>query len=129
MIWQLKTDPSGSYRTMRSPSGMSIDGEDLDLDSYRSVVNGNLFRKILGYKWQKIGFEFVMKSEEDCASFLRPMLDNNPLYIKIESPIMSSNGFVELTGYISKVHVDARQKKDMTGLAWTVSFNFIESER
>ena len=129
MIWQLKTSASGSYITMISPSALTIDGEDIDLDSYRSVVNGNTIRKILGYKWQKVGFTFTLKSEQDCANFLNPLLNHHPLYIKVISPIFSSNGYVELIGYISKVHVDARKNKNGTGIAWSVSFNFVESER
>ena len=129
MIWQLKTSASGSYQTMLAPSELSIDGEDIDLDSYRSVVSGNLIRTILGYKWQKISFLFVLKSEADCASFIRPLVDNYPLYIKVISPIMSSNGYVELIGYVSKLHVDARKNKDGSGIAWSVSFNFVEGER
>lgn len=129
MIWSLKTSASGNYQQMRSPTALSIDGEDLDLDSYRSVANGNLIRKILGFKWQKIGFEFVLKSEEDCAAFLRPILDNHPLYIKVVSPIMSKDGYAELVGCVSKVRIVARRASDGNGLAWTVSFNFTESQR
>lgn len=129
MIWAIKTSPNGTYQTMRSPSAMSIDGEDLDLDSYRSVATGNIIRQILGFKWQKLGFTFVMRSEEDVAAFLEPLRDTNPLYVKVQSPIMSVNGFVELVGYVSKIHIDARRNRDGSGLAWTVSFDFTEGER
>ena len=129
MIWQIKTSASGSYQTVPSPSALDIDGEDKDLDSYTSCVTGNTIRNILGYKWQKIGFQFTLKSEEDVAAFLAKFQNAHPLYIKCQSPIMSTDGFVELVGYISKIHVSARINKSGTGLAWTVSFNFVESER
>lgn len=129
MIWQLKRSALANYETMLSPSALSIDGEDIDLDSYRSVVNGNTIRQILGFKWQKIKFEFTLKSETDAAEFISKFANVHPLYIKVVSPIMSTNGYAELVGYISKIHVDARVNKNGTGLAWTVSFNFVESER
>ena len=37
------------------PSTYSIDWEDLDLDSYRSVINGDLNRNVLKRRWAKIG--------------------------------------------------------------------------
>lgn len=129
MIWQLKTSASGSYETVPSPSSLDIDGEDKDLDSYTSCVTGNTIRNILGYKWQKIAFGFTFKSEYDVAAFIQKFENTHPLYIKVQSPIMSTNGFVELVGYISKMHVSARIKKGGNGLAWTVNFNFVESER
>lgn len=129
MIWQLKKSSLDNYETMLSPSEMSIDGEDIDLDSYRSVVTGNTIRQILGFKWQKISFKFNLRSEEDAAEFIHKFENAHPLYIKIQSPIMSTNGYVELRGYISKIHVDARINKNGNGLAWSVSFNFVESER
>lgn len=77
----------------------------------------------------KIKFEFTLKSETDAAEFISKFANVHPLYIKVVSPIMSDNGYAELVGYISKIHVDARVNKNGTGLAWTVSFNFVESER
>ena len=129
MIWQMKNSQSASYETMISPSEMSIDGEDIDLDSYRSVVTGNTIRQILGFKWQKVSFKFVLTSEQDAAAFIHKFENVHPLYIKIVSPIMSSDGYAELVGCISKIHVDARVNKDASGVAWSVSFNFVESER
>jgi len=129
MIWQLKTSSSGTYQNMISPSGLSIDGEDKDLDSYTSPVTGNTIRTILGFKWQKIKFEFTLKSEEDAAAFIHKFENVHPVYIKVVSPIMSTNGYAELVGYISKINVSARINKSGDGLAWYVNFNFVESER
>ena len=45
---QTRNTASGDYTPLpKEPSSYSIDWEDLDLDSYRSVVNGNLNRNVL----------------------------------------------------------------------------------
>lgn len=38
---------SGTEYQLPDPSSYSIDWEDLDLDSYRSVINGDLNRNVL----------------------------------------------------------------------------------
>ena len=54
-IWQVYKN--NAWVDMPDPSKLTINSEDLDVDSYRSVVNGNLIRNKLG-TWITVGFEF-----------------------------------------------------------------------
>lgn len=130
MIWQLKID--GAFVDMPTPQAYSIDGEDLDLDSYRSVVNGNLIRNILGFKWQKAQFEFAFKYEDEAADLINKVANTYPLTIKCKSPILSTSGLVELTGYVSQIKCEYKSAilTDGTfGGGYVVSFNFVEGTR
>ena len=51
MLWQTKPSSSGTYATMKTPSSYELNADDLDGNSYRSVVTGNLNRTIIGKKW------------------------------------------------------------------------------
>lgn len=49
VILQYSADGT-TFTNLSAPASISGDAEDLDLDSYRSVVNGNIIRTIIGYK-------------------------------------------------------------------------------
>ena len=127
MEWYLKTTENGTYTQMPVPAKFSIDGEDLDLDSYRSIVNGNIQRNVLGFKWQKAEFEFAFKNETDAMSLVSTLQNTYPIYLKFSSPLMNNVGYVELTGYVSRIHAEyvAAWYED----GWVVSFNFVEGTR
>lgn len=127
MFWYIKTSTTGTYTEMPTPAKMAIDGEDLDLDSYRSILNGNIQRNILGFKWQKVQFEFAFKTESEAAELVRIISNTYPIYLKCKSPIFATNGETELIGYVSKIHADYTAAWVENG--WTVSFNFVEGTR
>ena len=52
--FDFSTNGTSWITNLPQPSSLSYDAEDLDSDSYRSVSNGNIIRKVIGYKWQKI---------------------------------------------------------------------------
>lgn len=130
MIWQVKIN--GEFVDMPTPQSYNIDGEDLDLDSYRSVVNGNLIRNILGFKWQKAQFEFAFKYETDAGDLISKVANTYPLVIKCKSPILATDGWVTLTGYVSQIKCEyqsAYQADGTFGGGYIVSFNFVEGTR
>ncbi len=129
MIWQLKYD--ANYIDMPSPSSFKIDGEDLDLNSYRSVVNGNLIRNILGFKWHKLYFEFSFMYREEAVDLLNKVSYTYPLEIRIKSPFVSTE-WKDLKGYVSKAPIEFKGcfLPDGTwGRGYVVGFNFIEAVR
>lgn len=127
MLWQAKTTAGGSYTTMKTPSSYKIDYEDLDSNSYRSITNGDLIRKRLTSKWFKGSFSFNYITEAEAEGILS-MINANPVYVKVKSPMFGSNGIAEFQAYVSKVSIEML-KNNNNGADWVnLSFNIIQSK-
>lgn len=126
MLWEAKVN--GSYQKMKTPSSYDIDWEDLDSNSYRSVVNGNLIRKRLSSKWFKGKFSYNYLEQDELETILR-VINQNPIYVKIKNPMFGSNGIAELICYCSKVSVKMIRNEE-TGAQWgSLSFNIIQQKK
>lgn len=109
------------------PSSLSVNGEDFDLDSGRSCVNGNITRRIIGYKWSAISFSWNFLTEAQASYLINTIRTANNVYIKTKSPLLSVNGIVTLCGYVSRYSADL--VKSAQGDGYSVSFNFVEGKR
>ena len=127
MLWKCKQNASDSYTDMPEPSEYTIDGEDVDTDTYRSPINHQIVRTNISYKWQKISMVFYFKTEAEAFSLIN-MINVYPLYCQFRTPIMSTaanNYWKDLIGYISKVNLEMYNKE----MGYKVSFNFVEGKR
>lgn len=130
MLWQCKNSLSGSYVDMKTPSSYKIDYEDIDSNSYRSIVNGNLIRKRLSSKWFKGSFSYSYITQQEAETIMR-MINAYPLYVKIKSPMFGSAGVVEFEAYVSKVSIEMlkNDKTNYENTQWVnLSFNIIQSK-
>lgn len=129
ILWQTKENLSDQYVTMKTPSSFSIDGNDLDSKSYRSIVNGNLNRPgILGKKWQTAKFAFNFLTEEELETIIN-VLNYWPIYVKFKSPIFSTNGLFEGECYCAKWNVSMQQNKE-SGATWnSLTFDLVQSKK
>lgn len=128
MLWQVKIN--GNYVDMKTPSSYKIDYEDLDSNSYRSIINGNLIRKRLTSKWFKGAFSFNYIEEAELETILSA-INQNPLQVKIKSPMFGTSGVIEIECYVSKVSVEMlRNNPDQINKSeWVnLSFNIIQSK-
>lgn len=128
MLWQVKIN--GNYVDMKTPSSYKIDYEDLDSNSYRSITNGNLIRKRLTSKWFKGAFSFNYIEEEELETILSA-INQNPLQVKIKSPMFGSSGVIEIECYVSKVSVEMLRNNpnQINKSEWVnLSFNIIQSK-
>lgn len=130
-VWYLKS--GSTYIELPEPQSYDIDGEDLDLDSYRSIITGDIVRNILGYKWQKLQVGFPFKTHEEAKALIDFIKNTYPLTINAFTPFAESeDGFMELKGYVSKVRCECkpyRVSPSSMELGWIVSFNFVEGIR
>lgn len=124
MLWQVKNG-AGSYVDMKTPSSYKIDYEDLDSNSYRSITNGNLIRSRLTSKWFKGSFNFNYMTQQELENTLS-LINQNPLYVKIKSPMFGSNGVVEFEAYVSKVSVEMNSNVNNDWVS--LSFNIVQSK-
>lgn len=129
MLWEAKANKSDSYTTMKTPSSYKIDYEDLDSNSYRSITNGNLIRKRLSSKWFKGSFSFNYLEQDELNNILK-MINNDPLYIRIKSPMFGTDGVIELEVYVSKVSVEMMKNNTINNTAqWVdLSFNLVQTK-
>ena len=127
ILWQVKENDI--YVTMKTPSSLDIDWEDLDEGSYRSISNGSLQRpSIIGKKWHSIKFEFNHLTEEE-AERICQVLNYYPMKIKIKSPMYSFNGFLECECYCSKGSISMRQNLE-NGATWTgLNFTLVQAKK
>lgn len=126
MLWEVKVN--GSYQRMKTPSTYDIEWEDLDSNSYRSIVNGNLIRKRLSSKWFKAKFNFYYLEEEELENILK-VINQDPLYVKVKNPMFGSNGVLEAVCYCSRVSVQMIRNEE-TGARWgNLSFNVIQQKK
>ena len=124
LIWRARIGSSGSFTNMKSPSSYKIDWEDLDKNSYRSTINGNLFRHPLSKHWYKIGFSWKYLTRAELKTIVE-MVNQNNLYIQCTSPAFGTNNKITLQGYVSKISTEMIEGQ----LGYTLSFNFVESKR
>ena len=127
-LWQAKTTSNGNYINMKTPSSYSIDWEDLDSNSYRSIATGNLNRNIIGKKWLKASFSFNYLTESELENILN-IINAYPLYVKIKSPLFGANGVLECEAYVSKISVKMLQNQETGAKGQTLSINIVQSKR
>lgn len=124
LIWEARIGSSGNYQQMKSPSSYKIDWEDLDKNSYRSTINGNLLRHPLSKHWYKIGFSWNYLTADEVKTIVEKVNQDN-LYIRCQSPAFGTNNQVILQGYVAKISTEMLEGQ----IGYTLSFNFVESKR
>lgn len=122
-MWQVWEN--NNWVDLPEPSEYSVNSEDLDVDSYRSVVNGNLVRNKLG-TWTTISFTFFFQFESDAIDFLDHIINVYPLKIKAVSPLITG-GKAELIGYVGKS--TSEYVYTQLGGGYKITFNFIEAKK
>ena len=129
MLWQTKPSASGTYTTMKTPSSYEVEGNDLDGNSYRSVVNGNLNRTIIGKKWLTVKMTFNYLTEAQLET-LCTEINQYPMYVKLKSPLFGTTGIWEGQMYCSKYNVSMQQNKDNNGQTWNnLTFTLVQSKK
>lgn len=129
MLWETKASASGTYTTMKTPSNYELEGNDLDGNSYRSVVNGNLNRTIIGKKWLTVKMSFNYLTESQLETICTA-LNYYPMYVKLKSPVFGTTGIWEGQMYCSKFNVTMQQNKDNNAQTWNnLTFTLVQSKK
>ena len=122
MLWQTSTDGS-TWTDQKTPSTYKIDWEDLDLDSYRSVVTGNLIRNVIRRRWAKVSMSWRLLNY-DQTQFLLSSVNQDTVYFRFKTPAFGTDRWITFIGYVSKM--SAEMLEGQRGFA--VSFNVIQKE-
>lgn len=129
MLWETKASVSGTYTTMKTPSEYTVEGTDLDSNSYRSVTNGNLNRTILGKKWLTVKMSFNYLTESELES-IATVLNYYPMYVRLKSPLFGTSGIWEGEMYCSKYSAEMLQNQTNNKQTWqNLSFTLVQSKK
>lgn len=117
LLWAVKPSSSSTYTTMKTPSTYELNGEDLDYNSYRSVVNGALNRTIVGKKWISVNMTFNYLTEAELETIC-DVLNYWPMYVQLKSPLFGSNGIWTGQMYCNKYKVSMQQNANNNQQTW-----------
>lgn len=130
MLWQCKKKTTDEYVDMKTPSSYKVNYEDLDSKTYRSITNGNMIRRRVSSKWFKGSFTFNYITQSEAEEIL-DMINSNPLYVRIKSPMFGTNGIVEFEAYVSKVSMEMirNDKTNNNTNEWVdLTFNIVQTK-
>ena len=124
MVWE------SDGKLMKTPSTYSLQVEDLDADSYTSIVTGELIDTVIvtGMVRAELGFDCQTEAE---AQELMTETWKNPMNLTIKSGILQ-------TGILSAPFRCARRRlemlktdasRDTSETLWRVSFSIMQKQR
>lgn len=123
VLWQAKTTSGGTYTDMKTPSSFTLDMEDLDKDSYRSINTGNLIDTVVSKSWTKAGFRYNRLTASEVNTLLT-VLNANPIYVKITHPFYSASTTQEMLMRCSRKAV-----KMLEDHSYTLEFNLVQKTK
>lgn len=131
LLWQTSSNNS-TWVDMKTPSEFKHSWEDLDHDSYRSVVSGNLIRSVIRRRWIKVSLTFNYLTSEELDTIVRAV-NTSTVYFKMKSPAFGNSTqtpsgaegkWLSFEGYVSKFEAELLQGQ----VGWSLSFNIIQSK-
>ena len=111
---------------MPTPSSVKYGFEDLDNESYRSVMNGSLIRDRIAPEFIKIEVSYKYLTPS-MAQLIRNAVKVNEEYtVQFKSPILNDNGdFTTFRAYTSKMSFEMLEMQ----LGYTCSFSIIQTRK
>ena len=131
LLWQTSANGT-TWTDMKTPSEFKHSWEDLDHDSYRSVVNGNLIRNVIKRRWIKVSLSFNYLTADELNTIVTAV-NTSKVYFKMKSPAFgnasitpsgASGKWLTFEGYVSKMEAELLQGQ----VGWSLSFNIIQSK-
>lgn len=124
MVWKYNGE------TKKSPSSFKINIDDIDLDSYRSIVDASLIDKTLAKGMIKVSFSWDYLTEKE-AEELMELTWHNPMPLEIKCPILGGKtlkgNFRCAKRSCDMISTDDDPNSEET--KWKVSFSCSQKER
>ena len=111
--------------SMPTPSSLKQDFEDLDDESYRSCITGNLIRERIakGVAKLELNFNYITDTQ---VKLLKDYVNNSEeISVEFFTPVVS-NSWASCKCYSSKFNVEI--KNTGVGFRYNVSFNIVQSQ-
>ena len=126
MLWK----EHGSTNYLQTPSTYSADIEDVDGDSYSSIVDGSLIDNPIAVGMLKLSMSWDLNSEEEAEKLIQKTY-KNPLILDVKVPILNG-GFLEGANFrVSQRKVemiDTEYEEETSNTHWKVSFSLTQKE-
>lgn len=110
---------------MPTPSGLKYSFEDVDNDSYRSVINANLIRDIIASEFVKLYFTYRYLTPSQAQLIRNAIKVKKEFVVRAKSPILGENEFVEFKAYCSKMDFEMLEMQ----VGYSASFNVIQTRK
>lgn len=81
-----------TWTDLKIASRYSISYEDLDDDSFRSKLTGNLVRRRISPRWLKIGLEYNFVTDEELNQIAHQVNTNQIFYVRAKAPAFGNMG-------------------------------------
>lgn len=126
MLWK----EHGKTENLPTPSTYNADIEDVDKDSYTSVVDGSLIDNPIAIGMLKLSMSWDFNTEEEAENLIG-ITYKNPLILDVKVPVIKG-GFLEGAKFrVSKRKVDCIKTELSNGTSktkWKTSFNLMQKE-
>lgn len=111
---------------MPTPSSVKYSFEDLDNESYRSVMNGSLIRDRISPEFIKIEVSYKYLTPFTAQIIRNAIKVNEEYIVQFKSPILNDNGdFTTFRAYTSKMSFEMLEMQ----LGYTCSFSIIQTRK
>lgn len=124
MLWKI------GDKVMKTPSTYDDDIEDVDNDSYTSIVDASLIDNPIAVGMLKCNMSWDYLTEEEAEELLQATY-TNPMIVTIKTPSipggMLENAKFRVSKRKSKMHLTGNDE-DTSKSRWQVSFNLMQKE-
>ncbi len=115
---------------MKTPSTYKLNIEDMDNDSYRSVVNATLIDSVIAKGMLKASFSFDLATEQEAEDLMAETW-KNPMNVTIKAPILGGKT-ISAEFRCSKRTVEmikTDKEENSTKTKWKCSFNLVQKKK
>lgn len=124
----IKTSQNGTtWSNLQTPSSYKLEYNDLDNDSFRSVINGDLKRSRVKPRWIKLTLSYNRCTDDELDTIARAVNTNQTYHVQCKAPAFGNMGlnntWVQFEGYTSQYSADMLPKQQ----GWNVSFSIIQA--
>lgn len=126
VLWQVSYDNT-NWESMKSPSTYKITFEDLDSDSYRDVIAGELHRNRISNDWIKLQMSWNVVTESEAYTLRNKVKTNPTYYCRCKCPEITGagDGWTTFVAYTSKFNSELLEGR----VGREVSLDVIQAEK
>lgn len=129
VLFQISQNGTSNWEDIPIPSEYSVSWEDLDDDSFRSRLTGNLVRRRISRSWVKLSMNYYFVTDSQLNFIARRINTNQLFYIRCKAPAFGNmgtdNDWVQFRAYCSNYSADMLPLQS----GWSLSFNIIQSHK
>ena len=92
VLFQISQNGTTDWTPIDIPSEYTVSWNDLDDDSFRSKLTGNLVRKRVSRSWVKLSMHYNRLTDAQLNTIARAINTNQKFYIRCKAPAFGNMG-------------------------------------